>query len=144
MRINELLEEMGIYVFSFDKNFKNVVSMSLDDLDALDSYTTSKYIYLLAQYITYLFQQRNFVKIKEEQLQREYERVLSSLIPHQNAKTLKEKRMLAANSPEAREIEAKLNEVSALRKSLENIPEGYMEILNALKRFHETLLRTGG
>ncbi len=143
-KTTEILQNLGIHIFSFDESFKDTVTMSIDDLDDLDVVTMSKYIYILAQYITYLFQQRNFIKIKEEQLQKKYEAVLASLIPQQQAKTLKEKRMLAANTQEAQEIEKQLNEVMALRKSLENIPEGYIEILNALKRYHETLLKLGG
>lgn len=138
------LKEMGIHIFSFDETFKDAVTMTLDDLEDMDAITVSQYIYLLAQYITYLYQQRNFLKIREEQLQKKYEAVLSSLIPQQDAKTLTEKKMLAASLPEAKEIEKELNEVAALRKSLENIPESYTEILNALKRYHETLLKFGG
>lgn len=139
--IKDVLRQMGVYIFSSNNNFQKTVNMSLDDLDSLDAITLSKYIYLLSQYITYLYQQRNFIKIKEEQLEREYENLINSLIPLQEAKTLKEKRMLASNNPEAKKIEEQLIEIISIRKSLENVPEGYTEILNALKRYHETLLK---
>lgn len=114
--------------------------LDFDDIADLDPKTVNRYIYILSQYITFLNQQLNFYKIKERRLRKEYDRLTLTLASEQQAKTLKERKMLATNHPKVRELEHELDKVMDLREALEDSPKYHIEILNALKRLHNDLV----
>jgi len=139
-KVEKILKEKNIYIFPPLKKFKEVMMLTYDDLEDLDFETLDRYIYVLSQYITYLAQQRNFYKIEENYLRDQYEKKLMARVADIKAKTLKEKKALAAQDPEIKEIEKKYKLIKSIRESLHEMPEYHREILNALKRIQSDLI----
>lgn len=143
-KIAKILDSLGIHVFTYSEEWDQLANLTAEEVEEQDVMTIAKYIYLYSQYVTYLTQQRNFIKIRANYLRNKYEKALARLVVGQSGKTLKEKKMAAQFSPELEEIEGELRLVESLEISMEDMPEMIIEQLNALKRIMDAKIKAGG